>query len=513
MVDLQQNSGLQILEEKLQKREYLDCIELAKKILDGTQSADQQAAAKIKLACYIAIGDANFGLKRFQDALLQYERARKLAEEKNGALSEESMHTLFRLERALRALAELEGGGNTKNVLTSTVLLTAQSSEAASQLASGRHARTLQGIWALALDKKITKESNPFVSLIQTVMQKLGSARVEEFLARVSITVSVAGMVCMLIYAAYWWQTHPYPTVANPISHDDFRAVNQTHCPSKTLKWPFKTFDGASTLAWSQDGTAEFTGIGGSHGRLPVVIYDGSPGSVCGVLFAIWTQNNLLLRWNGYALQDQNDTTYYDISEPENTVVAKIYALRNWAQDFFKKRGRYPSAADHNDLNYTNPITKHTERILLITGKENVVGLMEACKVQGIVPHGGMIVCVSAGPRKFLIGAFDRARNPVQTSNAHDGVLALNANQKPSAPPAANKSKGMIVFDKPIDQLSYLLCAHTAFAGILFVLLLGAVGPAIFLLTKNWRTALRAKKKPHTRSLTASPESAKISHS
>ncbi len=504
MVEMQQNSGLQILEEKLQKREYLDCIELGKKILDGTQAADPTAASKIKLACYIAIGDANFGLKRFQEALLQYERARRLSEQNYGALSEESMQSLFRLERALRALAELEGGGNTKNVLTSTVLLHAQSSEAASQLATGRHARTLQGLWAVALDKQIVRASNPFVTLIQTIMQNLGNARVEEFLARVSITVSLTGLVCMLIYAAYWWQTHPDPTVANPIPHGDFRTVNQTHCPSKTSKWPFKTFDNASALTWAQDGTAETSGAIGSHKRMPVVIYDGSPSSVWEVLVAIWTQNNLLLRWNGYALQDQSDTTYYDTSEPENIVVGKVYVLRNWAQEYFKKRGRYPSVADHNDLYYVNPITKRTEKILLINGKEPVGGLLEVCKAQGIVAHGGMIVCVTV-PRKFLIGAFDRARNPVETSNAHNGFLALNADKKAAVSVTLGKSKGIIVFDKSIDQLSYLLCAHTAFAGILFVLLLGAVGPAIFLLTRNWRNALRAKKKPDTKSEAASP--------
>ncbi|MGH9549847.1 MAG: hypothetical protein ACRD3W_10750, partial [Terriglobales bacterium] len=74
MADLQIESGMQVLEEKLQKREYFECIELGSYLLGEIRTKaqpDQIAAIKLKTACIIAIGDANFGLKQFQEALFQ----------------------------------------------------------------------------------------------------------------------------------------------------------------------------------------------------------------------------------------------------------------------------------------------------------------------------------------------------------------------------------------------------------------------------------------------------------
>jgi hypothetical protein len=495
MVDLQQDTRLKMFEDKLQKKEYLDCIETGAKLLDSLKTMDQNESAKLKIACYVAIGDGNFGLKRFPEALHNYEKARKLAEDKYGPLSDESMHTLFRLERALKALTSLEGGGDPKSILTSTVLLSAQSSDAAANLKTGKHARTLQGLWAVALDKQIVRGSNPFVSLFHWCLQMVGNSRVEEFLARTSIVVSSIGLFGMVVYALFWWQTHPYADVQNRIVHGDFATLNQTHCKTKTAKWTFRPFDTATTLTWSQDGTAEISnGPDDDRGKLPVVIYTDKPGSLLSVFGATFTKNNLLLRWNGYSMQDQYGTTYYDAYEPENTVAAKMSALRSSTQDFYRRHGRYPGANERSDTSYTNPFTKRGERIMAFAGKENIGDLASACKAQNVAGHPGMIVCFSAGPRRYLIGGFDRVRNPVQTANAN-GFLNLIPNQKTGVADLSDKILGLVVFDKPIDQVLYLICAHSAFAWVLGLLLVGAVGPALFLATRNWRTALRAKKK------------------
>jgi hypothetical protein len=497
MVDVQQDR-MQIFEDKLQKKEFSECIETANKLLDSLKTMDQAETTKIKTACYIAIGDANLGLKQFQEAVNYFDKARKLSEDKYGTLSDEAMVPIFRLEKALKAWTSLEGGGDAKSILTTSMLLGAQSSEAASKIEPGKHARTLQGLWAVALDKQIVKASNPFVVAYQTVVQKLTSSRLEEFLARTSIVVSSTGLFGMLIYGFFWWFTHPYPVEQYKVQHGEFRALNEQHCKTKGQKWPFKTFDSNTTLAWTQDGSGEIAGTDqADRTKLPVAVYDGSPASLVTVFFVTYSANNLLLRWNGYAMQDQYATTYFDVGEPENAVAAKMYSMRNNTQDFFKKHGHYPSPGERGDLSYTNPFTKHSESIKCYTGKENVGDLAAACKAQNVTPHPGMMVCFTAGPKRYLIGSFDRSKNPIQTG-APNGFINIVPGQKNTAEELTNKN-GMIVFEKPIDQVIFLICAHTAFTGILFVLLLGAVGPALFLATRNWKNATR--KKPATKTV------------
>lgn len=493
MVDVQQDR-LQIFEEKLQKKEYAECIETANRLLDSLKTMDQTDAAKIKIAAYTAIGDAHFGLKQFQDAVFFYDKARKLAEDKHGSLSDEAMTPIFKLERALKAWTSLEGGGDPRSILTTTVLLSAQSSEAASKIEHGKHARTLQGLWAVALDKQIVKASNPFVVLAQTIVQKLTSSRLEEFLARTSIVVSSTGLFGMLVYGIFWWLTHPYPVDQYEVSHGAFRPVLAQHCKSKSQKWIFKPFDATTTLTWSQDGTGEISGTkNADKSRLPLTVYDGTPGSLANVFLTSFSGNNLLLRWNGYAMQDQYTTTYFDATEPENACAAKMYSLKSATQDFFKRHGRYPAANERGDLSYTNPFTKRSERILAFAAKDNVPDLDSASKAQNLTPHPGTMAVFTSGPRRYLIGGFDRARNPIQTGTPN-GFINIIPNQKATPIDLSNKIGGLIVFDKPIDQLLFLLCAHTAYAGILFVLLLGAVGPALFLMTRNWKNATRSKK-------------------
>ena len=495
MVDVQQDR-MQIFEDKLQKKEFPECIETANKLLDSLKTMDQAEAAKIKIACYIAIGDANLGLKNFQEAVSYFDKARKLAEDKYGALSEEAMNPIFRLERALKAWTSLEGGGDAKSILTTSMLLASQSSEAASKIEHGKHARTLQGLWAVALDKKIVKASNPFVVLFHTIVQKLTSSRLEEFLARTSIVVSSTGLFGMVVYGVFWWLMHPYPVEQYKVQHGDFRVLNAERCKVKGQKWSFKPFDSSSTLSWTQSGNGEISGTDtADRTRVPVVVYDEAPGSLLNVFFTAYTINNLLLRWNGYAMQDQYATTYFDAAEPEFGVAAKMYALRNTTQDFFKRHQHYPGANERGDLSYTNPFTKRSESIRAFAAKEkeNISDLASAIKAQGVSPKPGMIVCFTSGKGRYLIGAFDRSRNPVQTGNAN-GFINIVPNQKTVPSELTNKIRGMIVFDKPIDQLVYLLCAHTAFTGILLVLVLGAVGPALFLATRNWKNATRAKK-------------------
>lgn len=493
MVDVQQDR-MQIFEEKLQKKEFSECIDTANKLLDSLKTMDQSEAAKVKIACYLAIGDAYLGLKQFQEAVSYFDKARKTSEDKYGMLADEAMIPIFRLEKALKAWTSLEGGGDAKSILTTSMLLGAQSSEAAAKIGPGKHARTLQGLWAVALEKQIIKESNPFVVLYQTLVQKLTSSRLEEFLARTSIVVSSTGLFGMLVYGVFWWLTHPYPVEQYKVQHGDFRTLNAQHCKAKGQKWPFKTFDSNATLAWAADGSGEISGTDDAdRSKLPVAVYDGTPASLATVFFVTYSANNLLLRWNGYAMQDQYATTYFDATEPENSVAAKMYSLRSNTQDFFKRHGHYPGSSERGDLSYTNPFTKHGESIRCFAAKENVGDLAAACKAQGVSPHPGMIACFTAGPRRYLIGGFDRSKNPVQTG-APNGFINIVPNQKSTTEELTNKIRGMIVFEKPIDQLIYLICAHTAFTGILLVLLLGAVGPALFLATRNWKNATRSKK-------------------
>ena len=103
---------MQIFEDKLQKKEFSECIETANKLLDSLKTMDQAETTKIKTACYIAIGDANLGLKQFQEAVNYFDKARKLSEDKYGTLSDEAMVPIFRLEKALKAWTSLEGGGD-----------------------------------------------------------------------------------------------------------------------------------------------------------------------------------------------------------------------------------------------------------------------------------------------------------------------------------------------------------------------------------------------------------------
>ncbi|HEY9678737.1 MAG TPA: hypothetical protein V6C76_12060 [Drouetiella sp.] len=494
MVETQQDR-MQIFEEKLQNKEYPECIITAQKLLESLKTMSQSDSAKIRIACYTAIGDANMGMKNFQEALRNYEKARRAAEDKYGVLAEESMLSIFKLEKAVRALSALEGGHDAKNILTNTVLLSAKSSEAASKLESGKHARTLQGLWAVALDKKIVRASNPFQLVIDTAIQTFTSSKAEEFLSRTSIVVSSVGLFGMLVYGFFWWATHPYTEVQNKVVHGDFVAQIQTHTKAKNQKWVFRPVDNVTALSWSQDGTADVTANSKvAKSKLPTVIYDGTPGSLLSVYFNVFTKKNLLLRWNGYAMQDQYSSTYYDILEPEDAVATKMYALRSTTYDFFKKHGRFPTPTERADLSYTNPFTKHSERVLAFGGKDNIGDLVAACKAQGVTPHPGLVVCVTANKR-YLIGAFDRAKNPIQTPNAN-GFLSTGPNQKLSAPEAFDSLGGVVVFDKPVDQLFYLICAHTAFTWVLVFLLVGVVGPIFFLATRNWRNATRTSKVP-----------------
>ncbi len=359
----------------------------------------------------------------------------------------------------------------------------------------------------MALDKKIVKASNPFVVLFHAFVQKLTSSRLEEFLARTSIVVSSTGLFGMVVYGTFWWLTHPYPVEQFKVPHDDFRPMIAQHCKVKGQKWPFKPFDSTATISYTQSGNGEISGTDfADRSRLPVVVYDEAPGSLINVFFNTYTINNLLLRWNGYAMQDQYATTYFDATEPESAVAAKMYALRNTTQDFFKRHQHYPAPGERGDLSYTNPFTKRGESIRAITAKDkdNIADAASACKAQGLTPHPGMIVCFLQGKGRYLIGGFDRAKNPIQTGNAN-GFINIVPNQKIAIPELTNKIRGLIVFDKPIDQMVYLICAHTAFSGILLVLLLGAVGPALFLSTRNWKNATRAKKPtPRTAPMEAS---------
>jgi hypothetical protein len=207
----------------------------------------------------------------------------------------------------------------------------------------------------------------------------------------------------------------------------------------------------------------------------------------------------LLLRWNGYSLQDQNGVVYYDSTEPEYVVAGKVYALESWAQKYFKDHGHYPASGD---IAYVNPISKRPDKIITINSKDlNDKYLSDLCQNGGVSAHPCMIVCGASGPRKFYIGALDRMKNPIPLLGSHNEFIVLAPSAKSTAAElseALTRVNGIVVFEEAVDSFSYFVCAHTMLLFTCFVLLLGAVGPVIFLVTKNWRTTLRTSKKRPT---------------
>jgi len=501
MVELQPNISLETLEELLRKREFLECIKLGNTMLqDPKLRSGQGAATDYKIACYLTIGDAHFGLKEFQSALNEFDKARSLAEHRYGPVSEEALKCLFCMERAIKAVAAMEGLSADTNIRTSTLLLEAEHAQGQSgQHPVLRHSRTLQGIWAVALEKQKGHGKNPLISLIEFVMNKLGSARVEEYLARICIVISSTGLGCLAIYTFFWCYLHPNPTAVNPVAHGDFRTINLAHCKKGAL-WSFNTIVGDNnSLGWMHDGRAQISETDvPSDKKLPVIICNRDPNTMLSALISSCTLNNLLLRWNGYALQDQNSVVYYDTSEPEFGVAGKMYGIANWAQKYFKDHGHYPTSSD-GSLNYSNPITKRPDKVLIITVKNlKDKYLSELCQSKAVSAHPGMIVCGEFGPRMFFIGGLDREKNPIPVSNGHNEFLPLSPAQKSSAPElseALTRINGIVVFEEAIDSFSYFICAHTMLLFTSLVLILGAIGPAVFLLTKNWRSAVRTTKK------------------
>jgi hypothetical protein len=504
MMELQPDTSLETLHDKLSKREFRECIELGNTILqDAKVRSGQGAAADYKISCYLAVGDAHFGLKQFQEALNEYEKARKFAEERFGPVSDEALKCIFRTERAVKALTAMEGLSADTNIRAATLLLEAEvAQQANAPQRPVRHSRTLQGIWAVALEKQKSHGKNPLVSLVEFIVNKLNTARLEEYLARICILISSTGLFCMAVYTLFWCYLHPNPTAVNPVPHGHFQSINSSRTHKGAL-WTFKTISGDNnTLAWSHDGKAQIseTDVPGDT-KLPVIVCNRSPGAMLAALVSSCTQNNLLLRWTGYSLQDQNGVVYYDSTEPEFAVAGKVYALENWAQKYFKDHGRYPTSGD---IAYVNPISKRADKIVTINSKDlNDKFLSDICQTgpAAASAHPGMIACGAVGPRKFYIGALDRMKNPMPLLGSHNEFIVITPTTKSGAAElseALTRVNGIVVFEEAVDSLSYFICAHTMLLFTSFVLVLGAVGPVIFLVTKNWRTAVRTTKKRPT---------------
>jgi hypothetical protein len=207
-----QLSGVQLLWQKLENREFLDCIELANKLGETARAKPGADAIRVQTACLVAGGDANFGLKRFERALDLYVQARELTEQHFGLLSEESMQALFRMERGLNAIAVIEGSADPQDVLTMTLLLNSQigtgtPSEVESELAD----QDLKELWQERLEKKAKAKNtstNPFRLYVDKLAMRLASSSTEQFLMRIAIAACIVGALSLAFYAFQWFQSH-----------------------------------------------------------------------------------------------------------------------------------------------------------------------------------------------------------------------------------------------------------------------------------------------------------------
>jgi len=471
-------SGVQLLWTKLENREFLDCIELANKLLENARPIEGIESIKIQIASLLAAGDANFGLKRFEQALHLYINARELAEEHFGMTSEEAMQTLFRMERGLNAIALIEGAA-VKDVLTTTLLLgslslAGTSADHQSELADAE----LKELWQERMEKKVNAKHgsvNPVALYFDAVGQRLASSATEQFLVRIAVAATVVGACSLTFYAFQWMQQ------ANRVRAIDYSASEEysdnvslakRHTKAKQAI-AFGLPNSSNSVLLTADGNAQMIDqTNGKSRSLPVLVYDGSPLSHCALLISSWLHENLWLKWNGFALQAPNGMCYYDTAEPEYAIVKKMYSLGGWAQDYFKRHKEYPTADSGLEvLGYSNPWTNRGETASLTDAKLDVGTIQTFCSTASIVAHPGMIVCFRAGPSrdKFLIAAFDRTGRAINTPESTDGFLSLRPFK--SLPQAksldeTNKAEGLILLEKPIDEFSIFLCKHGGLAAV-----------------------------------------------
>jgi hypothetical protein len=504
-----QVSGVQLLWQKLEKREFLDCIELANKLCETARTKQGVDSIKVQTACLVAGGDANFGLKRFERALDLYEQARQLTEEHFGLLSEESMHALFRMERGLNAIAVIEGSADPQDVLTMTLLLNSQiGTGTPSEMESELGDEELKELWQERLEKKVKAKStstNPFRLYVDALATRLASSSTEQFLMRIAIAACIVGGLSLAFYAFQWFQTHRQSTeylVNQDYSHTASLAKLRQLQKEKAIE--FALPNSQKTVLLTSLGDAQLVDRSTGRSRtLPVVIYDGSFLSHLSVLSMSWVRENLWVKWNGFALQAPNGMCYYDTAEPEYLTVKKMYALGGWAQEYFKKHSCYPSEeAALEELRYSNPMTQHGERASLVDAKLDVGTIQAFCSAASIATHPGMIVCFRAGPTKerFLIAAFDRSGRAIATPGSTDGFLALRPSTslpRPRSLDDANHVEGLVVLERPIGEFWIFLCQHgwVVAIGCIAIMLLLALMFAGASKLSSTKTALKTARR------------------
>ncbi len=465
-----QLSGVQLLWQKLENREFLDCIELANKLCETARSKPGADAIRVQTACLVAGGDANFGLKRFERALDLYGQARALTEQHFGMLSEESMQALFRMERVLNAISLIEGSADPQDVLTMTLLLNSQigtPSEVESELAD----EELKELWQERLEKKAKAKNtgtNRLLLYVDALAMRLASSSTEQFLMRIAIAACLVGGISLAFYAFQWFQSHRQSV--DYLVNKDYSAttsLTKLRQQQNEKAIEFALPNSQKSMLLTSLGDAELIDRSTGKSRtLPVVIYDGSLFSRFSVLCMSWVRENLWLKWNGFALQAPNGMCYYDTAEPEYLIVKKMYALGGWAQDYFKKHSCYPSEGSAwEELRYSNPITQHGERAALVDAKLDVGTIQTFCSAASIATHPGMIVCFRAGPsrERFLIAAFDRSGRAITTPGSTDGFLSLRPSKslpRPRSLDDANRADGLILLERPVDESSIFLCQH-----------------------------------------------------
>lgn len=165
-----QETGLRLLNDKLAKGEFDRCIDIANSMLAALFSGKSDSAdlRQTQVQCLIALGDAHYGLSKFDDALDDYELARKARESYFDLLSDDAFEILYRIERVLNTLASREkisgADEDMKDLLTATfVTKTAQNSNKLTELRSkisSDEERELTRLWAQGLEKKEKSDTN-----------------------------------------------------------------------------------------------------------------------------------------------------------------------------------------------------------------------------------------------------------------------------------------------------------------------------------------------------------------
>lgn len=471
-------ADLRTINEKLASADYQVCIEIANKMLSklASLSLDLDQEQAVRVSCVTSIGDAEYGLRNYEQALDCYERARQLVEGNQGPLSEQAMIILFRIERTLAALAT--------------------SGAPASVAAGGQEAgeEKLEELWKGRIESEGTKvdEKQKEVwqkNLRETVefepLEVSTAEKAQALLGKIAklgpgrlIDISLAlSMVLIISVGSYLFASSPHTIISSDNEGGDSLSLRCQRAGADRVT--LKSADFQSTMTLPLDGPAEF-----SHENervsLPLYIFDGNPGSACGLALNSWIRSSFWLQWNGVALEAEDGRTYYEPKQSEWQMVTRVHDLTDWATAYFRSHNKvYPGAEIKADklLEYYNPLLSTTDKVLLADVSVDYCPLPELCQSAKIVPHPGLIVALRVLPAKnaFIIGAFDRRSKPMRVSTESDGYVILRDGRPATTKPYPKLLHGITLLDKPIDRFTLFLCRNGLLSWI-FLFVLGAIG-------------------------------------